>query len=194
MTIQGSECDCFHCPRATPYSSPGLHPWLFGPATFEKSIRKRKSVNLKGQRSCCKRAKLASFRAVTYSVLASLADDPRQPPMNRLTARLLLTLMLLGTLAPAALAVYAPSPHACCKRKPLHNHGGHSSEFRASDRGNHDCCRPLTVSQRAQPCPSVSGCFSPPSATLLQQRNPSYRIIDFRESRSARAPPTLSIA
>ena len=114
--------------------------------------------------------------------------------MHRLTARLLLILMLSGTLAPAALAISAPAPHACCKRKPLHNHGGHSSEFQASDCGNHNCCRPLAVSQRAQPRPSISGCVSQTSGTLLQQMNPSYRIIDFSDSRSARAPPTLFIA
>src|SRR6266550_5526483 len=114
--------------------------------------------------------------------------------MHRLTARLLLILMLSGTLAPAALAISAESPHACCKRKPLHNHGGHTSEFRTAGCGNHDCCRSLTVSQRAKPRPPVSGCVGQPSATLLQQTNPSYRIIDFSESRSARAPPTLTIA
>jgi len=120
--------------------------------------------------------------------------DPLQPAMHRLTARLLLILMLSGTLAPAALAISRPSPHACCKRKPLHNHGGRSSEFRASDCGNHNCCRPLTVSQRAQPRPSISGCVSQPSATLLPNAAPSYRIINLSESHSARAPPTLSIA
>jgi len=114
--------------------------------------------------------------------------------MHRLTARLLLILMLSGTLAPAALAISAPSPHACCKRKPLHNHGDHSSEFRAADCGNHNCCRPLAVSQRAQPRPSIGGCVSQTSGALLQQMNPSYRITDFSDSRSARAPPTLSIA
>jgi hypothetical protein len=131
---------------------------------------------------------------VTYSFLTIFAEDRLPATMHRLTARLLLILMLSGTIAPAALAISAPSPHACCKRKPLHNHGGPSSEFRASDCGNHDCCRPLTVSQRAQPRPPISGCVSQPSATLLQQMNPSCRIIDFSDSRSARAPPTLSIA
>ena len=114
--------------------------------------------------------------------------------MHRLTARLLLILMLSGTLAPAALALSAESPHACCKRKPLHNHGGHSSEFRATDCGNHNCCRPITVSQRAQPRPSVSGCVSQLSATLLPNADPNYRVIDLNDSRSARAPPTLPIA
>ena len=46
--------------------------------------------------------------------------------MHRLTARLLLILMLSGTFAPAALAISAESPHACCKRKPLHDHGSDS--------------------------------------------------------------------
>src|SRR5882762_8142351 len=104
--------------------------------------------------------------------------------MHRLTARLLLILMLSGTLAPAALAVSAPSPHACCKRKPLHNHGGHSSEFRASDCGNHNCCRPLTVAQRADRRPSVRGCIRELAAPLLPNAGPSDNIIDVSESPS----------
>jgi len=114
--------------------------------------------------------------------------------MHRLTASLLLILMLLGTFAPAALAISAESPHACCKRKPLHDHGGHSSEFGGPDTANHDCCRPLTIAQRAHPRPPISGCVSQPSGTLLQEMDPSYRIIDFSDSRSARAPPTFPIA
>jgi hypothetical protein len=157
----------------------------------ESSSRK---VTTRRPEDACSSAKLAYSPTVTYSFLVSFANDLLQPPMHRLTARLLLILMLSGTLAPAALAISAPSPHACCKRKPLHNHGGHSSEFRAPDSANHDCCRSLTVSERAQPRPSTGGCVSQPSATLLQPINPSYRIIDFSESRSARAPPTFSIA
>jgi hypothetical protein len=148
--------------------------------------------NYNGKRRRCG-AELASLPTVTYSFLASLAEDLLQL-MHRLTARLLLILMLSGTLAPAALAISAPSPHACCKRKPLHNHGGPSSEFKASDCGNHNCCRSLTVSQRAQPRPSISGCIGQPSATLLSEVGPNCRFIDFSQSRSARAPPPSSIA
>ncbi len=114
--------------------------------------------------------------------------------MHRLTARSLLILILSGTFAPAALAISAESPHACCKRKPLHDHGGRSSEFRAPDSANHDCCRSLTISQRAQPRPPISGSVSQPSATLVQEMGPGYRIIAFIDSRSARAPPAFFIA
>ena len=48
--------------------------------------------------------------------------------MYRLTARLLLVLLLAGTFVPVAMAVSAPVPHACCMRKPMHDHGSGSRE------------------------------------------------------------------
>ncbi len=147
------------------------------------------AITQRGAKTTARSDKLASLLTVTYSCRGSAPA-----PMHRLTARLLLILMLSGTFAPAALAISAESPHACCKRKPLHDHGSDSSEVRAPDSANHDCCRPLTISQRAQPRPPISGSVSQPSGTLLQEAGPSYCIIDFSDSRSARAPPILSIA
>ena len=40
--------------------------------------------------------------------------------MHRLTARLLLVLLLVGVFVPVALAISATSAHACCMRKPMH--------------------------------------------------------------------------
>jgi hypothetical protein len=148
----------------------------------------------KGHETRAYGAKLASLPSVTYSLLCQSCRGSTPALMYRLTASLLLILTLSGTFAPAALAISAESPHACCKRKPLHSRGGHSSEFQAPDSANHDCCRPLTISQRAQPRPPISGCVSQPSGALLPKMDPSYRIIDLGDSRSARAPPTFSIA
>ena len=65
--------------------------------------------------------------------------------MYRLTARLLLVLLLVGTFAPAALAIAAPVQHACCMRKPMHDHGSGSREIRAVGGDQHSCC-PTAIS------------------------------------------------
>jgi putative oxidoreductase len=43
------------------------------------------------------------------------------PSMHRLIARLLLSVTLMGNLAPLALAATAAQPHACCVRKAVHH-------------------------------------------------------------------------
>jgi len=69
--------------------------------------------------------------------------------MYRLTARLLLVLLLTGIFVPAAMAVTAPLPHACCMRKQMHNHGSSSRELQAIGNENHNCCPPVTTAQWA---------------------------------------------
>jgi hypothetical protein len=49
--------------------------------------------------------------------------------MHRFIARLTLVWMLVAVLAPAALAVAAPSPHACCKRKPMQQAAPNRAQF-----------------------------------------------------------------
>jgi len=70
--------------------------------------------------------------------------------MYRLTARLLLVLLLVGTLAPAALAISAPPPHACCMRKVLHDHGSRSLELQAAGSRHNKCCPPGTTAHWAE--------------------------------------------
>ena len=70
--------------------------------------------------------------------------------MHRLTARLLLVLLLVGTLAPVALAFAAPPPHACCMRRPLHDHGSLAVEFQATGGQHHNCCPPVTTAHWAE--------------------------------------------
>ena len=77
--------------------------------------------------------------------------------MHRLTARFLLTLMLVGIVTPVALAISAPAPHACCIRKPMHDHATRSREFNAPPTCcSHDCCHALTVTQSPYLLPPVT--------------------------------------
>ena len=70
--------------------------------------------------------------------------------MYRLTARLLLVLLLAGTFVPVAMAISAPVPHACCMRKPMHDHGSGSPELRPVGHQNHNCCPPVTTAHWAE--------------------------------------------
>ncbi len=79
---------------------------------------------------------LALSSRVTYACRGELAAQRHaKPAMHRLTARLLLVLLLVGTFAPVALAISAPVPHACCMRKPLHDQGSRRVEGRARLKG-----------------------------------------------------------
>jgi len=115
--------------------------------------------------------------------------------MHRLTARLLLTLVLVGVFAPVAMAISAPAPHACCMRKAMHDHGGHNSEFKAPPACcQHDCCRPLTVSHWAQLRPSGDAFLAPLAANLPLPAESVNLTPVVDASHSGRAPPQLSIA
>jgi len=115
--------------------------------------------------------------------------------MQRLTARLLLILALVGVFAPVALAISAPAPHACCMRKALHDHGGHNREFKAPPACcNHDCCRSMTVSHWAQLRPPADAFVAAPTANLLSHTDTANLITAVDASHSGRAPPPLSIA
>jgi hypothetical protein len=113
--------------------------------------------------------------------------------MHRMTARLLLIFVLVGTFAPVALAISAPPPHACCMRK-MHPHTSPETAFTALDLGSHDCCRPLTVSHAAQPRPRPSAYAVPASAALLPRLLPVDPTPAVNAAHSGRAPPSFSIA
>jgi len=78
--------------------------------------------------------------------------------MQRITARFLLLIALLGTVVPIAMQAQASPAHACCLRKgPHHCHdSAHSERPVLRDAGccNHDCCRAVTSSHWAHPQPS----------------------------------------
>jgi hypothetical protein len=115
--------------------------------------------------------------------------------MYRLTARFVLILLLVSVFAPVALAISAPAAHACCLRKPMHDRSTHNSEFNAPlGCCQHDCCRPLTVSQWAHLTPSANLQITSPSATLQSSRRPVCFATIVNSAHSGRSPPQFSIA
>jgi len=98
--------------------------------------------------------------------------------MQRLTARLLLLIALLGTFVPIGMQAKSAPSHACCRRTAVHHcHDAglpHSDETVLRDAGccNHDCCRAVTSSNYARLGPSsavsraesLSACSTVPQA------------------------------
>ena len=115
--------------------------------------------------------------------------------MHRLTARLLLVLLLLGILVPVALAISAAPPHACCLRKPMHGRPSHDAEFQVPPGCcQHDCCRPLTVSRAAHLTSKTCAQATLASTILQSERQPSRLATSVNRAHSGRAPPQFSIA
>jgi hypothetical protein len=115
--------------------------------------------------------------------------------MHRLTARLLLVLLLVGVFVPVALAISATPAHACCMRKPMHGRPSHDAEFQGPPGCcQHDCCRPLTVSRAAHLTSTTCAQATPASAILQSERQPSRLATSVNRAHSGRAPPQFSIA
>jgi hypothetical protein len=116
--------------------------------------------------------------------------------MHRLTARLLLVLLLVSIMAPAALAATAPTPHACClrmKRDCITT--THGLEFQAPPTCcNRDCCRPLTISQWGENPQSNAAAIIPASSILSFTLCSVHHTDERNTSHSGRAPPKFSIA
>ena len=114
--------------------------------------------------------------------------------MHRLTARLLLILLLVSVFAPVALAISTPEPHACCLRRPLGD-GQYQAEIQSTpDCCRHDCCRPLTVSLWAHFAPLANARVTPTSVPLPSELRSIHRTTGGNRSDSVRAPPQFSIA
>jgi hypothetical protein len=121
--------------------------------------------------------------------------------MHRLTARILLFIALVGTLAPLALSAATPI-RACCVRKAVHHcHGALASE-QISETGqllvndssccNHDCGRAVTAPQWAQAEPPAATTFAPNVEAYLSQSpqvDPNTELSRFQPTRG---PPILS--
>jgi hypothetical protein len=115
--------------------------------------------------------------------------------MHRLTARLLLLFVLLGSLAPLALAVTAPPPHACCLRKGVH----HCHDSLASESGqpliqgasccHGDCTRALTTAEWAHPQPKLAAFFLEANNVRRAASRPHSPATASLEFQSTRAPP-----
>jgi len=115
--------------------------------------------------------------------------------MHRLTARVLLVLLLVGSFVPVALAISATPSHACCMRKPMHGRPSHDSEFHAPPGCcQHDGCRSLTVSQLAHLSPSAE-VHRMAASTASQAELPEVRFsASINHAHSGRAPPQFPIA
>jgi hypothetical protein len=108
--------------------------------------------------------------------------------MHRFTARTLLVLLLVGTLAPLALAVSTQTSHACCLRK-MHDSSPHQAEINAPYCCHHDCCRSVVSSQFAQ-VPAPAGPPAAPAPIRLQADLISaFAKSSLNSSHSVRGPP-----
>lgn len=109
--------------------------------------------------------------------------------MHRLTARLLLVLLLVGTIAPVALALSTPLPHACCMRKPMHDPGSSSFEFQAAGSERHNCCPPVTTGHWAEVDSGLRSNIHPLLAYLPPQPHSALRSNYENALRPVRGPP-----
>jgi len=115
--------------------------------------------------------------------------------MRRLTARLLLILLLVGTLTPLALAIATPAPHACCMRKPIHGGVAPHVQFTASDDCcGHDCCRAATRSNWAQAPEGKSNNLSFSCGQLIVRSASVPEDSGSNSLHSGRSPPQFSNA
>jgi hypothetical protein len=109
--------------------------------------------------------------------------------MLRWTARFLLVLSLVGIIAPAALAMTTPPPHACCLRKGMHCHNPAETQVQTPGCCNHDCCRSLTVPQFAEYSPAISNIVAQAAVSLTVELVPGRPGAEMDASYSGRAPP-----
>jgi hypothetical protein len=108
--------------------------------------------------------------------------------MRRLTARLLLIVLLAGSYAPLAVAFSATPPHACCLRK--NSSSGNSRELSFDSwRHDQDCCRLLAVNQWAQPRPTVIPSRIEHEQTVIRVSGAHPRTFEQQSSHAVRAPP-----
>ena len=112
--------------------------------------------------------------------------------MQRLTARLLLLLVVVsGSFTPLLQAFSAQPPHACCLRKL---HAPKDLPLRISDTtaAHGNCCPPATTRQSAQALElKVFSAVLAVSSFDLRLADPEHNL-EFASSLSARAPPIFS--
>lgn len=115
--------------------------------------------------------------------------------MQRLTARFLLLLAIVGTFAPLALAVTSASSHACCLRMAHRCHDSVAVDsgevaIRAPSCCGHDCCRAVTTPQWAHAQPRTTALLAQNADAFVADLSPSYSVAELSTSQSPRAPPT----
>jgi hypothetical protein len=121
--------------------------------------------------------------------------------MHRLTARFLLFIALVGTLAPLALAAATPI-RACCVRKAIHHCHGALAPEQISETGqlvvndssccNHDCGRAVTQAQWAQAQPPATTALAPNVEAYVRQSTQVSPNTEVSLFQSTRGPPILS--
>lgn len=109
--------------------------------------------------------------------------------MYRLTARLLLVLLLASTFVPVAMAMSGPVPHACCVRKPMHDHGSGSREIREAGGRTGNCCPPVTTAHWAELGSGIDPNAHPLLAHLSPDGHPILHIDHAVSLRPVRGPP-----
>ena len=113
--------------------------------------------------------------------------------MQRLTAKLLLLLMALGTFQPLLEAFSAEPAHACCLRR-LHAKPDQPAQFHDGRKVSGNCCPPLTTPHTANPVCGDQAQFSPAVSSVKLVSQDRFRHDPFRATLSARAPPASSLS
>ena len=109
--------------------------------------------------------------------------------MYRLTARLLLVLLLAGTFVPVAMAMSGPVPHACCVRKPMHDHGSAGRGIREVGGRTGNCCPPVTTARWAELGSTIDSNTHPLLAYRLPDAHPILHSDHAVSLRPVRGPP-----
>ena len=109
--------------------------------------------------------------------------------MYRLTARLLLVMLLTAAFAPVAMAISAPVPHACCVRKAMHEHGSGSRELQAVGSQRHNCCPPVTTAHWAELQSGIDSRVQPLLAYLAPALRPVLHSDYSNSLQPVRGPP-----
>lgn len=120
--------------------------------------------------------------------------------MNLRIAKFLLLLTVMGTLAPAALAIAAPATHACCRRKSVHrcresaSTTADRSVLRSADCCNHDCCRGVTAARWAYTHSAVGTPHQDAAKNCPHSGDAVFAIAAIRGSQLTRGPPLCTLA
>jgi hypothetical protein len=109
--------------------------------------------------------------------------------MHRLTARILLVLVLVGTFAPLALATSGSPQHACCMRK-----GPAQRSFSQVHFGGGNCCPPMATAQHARPGQTTLRDTAIAASTFRVDIQFQFFPVVFRALDYGRAPPSLSFS
>jgi hypothetical protein len=109
--------------------------------------------------------------------------------MFRMTARALLVLLLASTLVRVAMAISAPLPHACCMRKPMHDHGSGSRQIQRVDSRSHNCCPPVTIAHWAELGSGIASRVHPLLDGLSPDGQPIRLTNQANALRPVRGPP-----